>query len=50
MRITRLEIYVVRVDGRHPVIVRIHTDQGISGLGEAALAYGAGATAAAGMI
>src|SRR5215471_9818861 len=50
MRITRLEIYIVRIDGRHPVIVRIHTDQGISGLGEAALAYGAGATAAAGMI
>ncbi len=50
MRITRLEIYVVRVDGRHPVIVRIHTDEGVSGLGEAALAYGAGATAAAGMI
>ena len=50
MRITRLEIYVVRIDGRHPVIVRVHTDEGISGLGEAALAYGSGATAAAGMI
>jgi len=50
MRITRLEIYIVRVDGRHPVIVRVHTDEGVSGLGEAALAYGSGATAAAGMI
>src|SRR5262245_19841293 len=50
MRITRIEVYIVRVDGRHPVIVRLHTDQGVSGLGEAALAYGSGATAAAGMI
>lgn len=50
MKITRIEIYIVRVDGRHPVIVRIHTDAGVSGLGEAALAYGAGADAAAGMI
>src|SRR5262245_56550306 len=50
MRITRLEIYIVRVDGRHPEIVLPHTDEGASGLGEAALAYGSGATAAAGMI
>lgn len=50
MKITKAEIYVVHVDGRHPVVVRLHTDQGISGLGEAAVAYGVGATAAAGMI
>ncbi len=50
MKITRAEIYIVRIDGRHPVVVRLHTDEGISGLGEAAIAYGVGETAAAGMI
>src|SRR5438105_3680493 len=49
-RITGASIYIVRIDGRHPVIVEIHTDAGISGVGEAAVAYGVGATAAAGMI
>src|SRR5438105_504596 len=49
-RITGASIYIVRIDGRHPVIVEIHTDAGISGLGEAAVAYGVGETAAAGMI
>jgi galactonate dehydratase len=50
MKLVRAEIYIARIDGRHPVIVRLHTDEGVSGLGEAALAYGVGATAAAGMI
>jgi len=31
--------------GRTPVIVRIHTDEGTSGLGEVALAYGVGSAA-----
>jgi galactonate dehydratase len=50
MKITGAEIYIARIDGRHPVIVRLATDAGITGLGEAAIAYGLGATAAAGMI
>jgi galactonate dehydratase len=50
MKITRAEIYIVKVDGRHPVVVRLHSDEGVSGLGEAAIAYGIGETAAAGMI
>src|SRR5205085_6809891 len=50
MKLTSAEIYIARIDGRHPVIVRLHTDEGVSGLGEAALAYGVGETAAAGMI
>jgi galactonate dehydratase len=50
MRITRAQIYLCRIDGRHPIILRLWTEDGISGLGEAAIAYGAGATAAAGMI
>jgi len=49
-RVVGADIYIVHVDGRHPIIVELHTDAGISGLGEAALAYGVGATAAAGMI
>src|SRR5256885_10924690 len=50
MKITAATIYLVRIDGRHPIIVELETDAGISGLGEAAIAYGIGETAAAGMI
>ena len=50
MKITAAIIYLVRIDGRHPIIVELETDAGISGLGEAAIAYGIGETAAAGMI
>ena len=49
MKVVSAEIYVVHVDGRHPVVVRLRTDEGIWGLGEAAIAYGVGASAAAGM-
>ncbi len=49
-RIIGASIYIVRIAGRHPVIVELQTDAGISGVGEAAVAYGVGATAAAGMI
>jgi len=50
MKITGAEIYIARIDGRHPVLVRLHTDAGVTGLGEAAVAYGVGETSAAGMI
>ena len=50
MKITAATIYLVRIDGRHPIVVELETDAGISGLGEAAIAYGVGETAAAGMI
>src|SRR4051812_26951794 len=50
MKITSARIFIARIDGRHPVIVELLTDEGISGLGEAAIAYGIGETAAAGMI
>jgi len=49
-RIVSANIYIVRIDGRHPVIVELRTDAGITGVGEAAIAYGVGETAAAGMI
>ncbi|NOZ50465.1 MAG: mandelate racemase/muconate lactonizing enzyme family protein [Chloroflexi bacterium] len=50
MRITQAHIYLIQIASRRPIIVEISTDAGISGLGEAAIAYGIGATAAAGMI
>ena len=50
MTITRVNIYIVAIGGRHPVLVQIFTDRGPSGVGEAAIAYGTGATAAAGMV
>jgi galactonate dehydratase len=34
----------------NPVLIRVHTDAGVSGIGEVGLAYGAGAKAGAGMI
>ena len=53
MRITEVEIFDVKlaptVTRWNPVIVRIHTDEGISGVGEVALAYGVGSAAGLGM-
>lgn len=53
MKITRVEIFDMDCPKRpqwHPVFVRIHTDEGISGVGEAGLAYDWGHSAAANMI
>ena len=50
MKVTRVKIYLVEIGGRRPVLVQVFTDKGFSGVGDAAIAYGAGATAAAGMI
>ncbi|MEO5732563.1 MAG: mandelate racemase/muconate lactonizing enzyme family protein [Rubrivivax sp.] len=50
MKIDRVEVYLVRAGNLHPVIVRIVTDEGVSGIGEAGIAYGIGGTAAAGMV
>jgi len=50
MKVTEARIYLVEMGGRHPVLVQVLTDEGINGVGDAAIAYGAGATAAAGMI
>ena len=50
MKVVEAKIYFVRIGGRHPVLLQVFTDEGISGVGEAAIAYGAGGTAAAGMI
>src|SRR6516165_3138764 len=50
MKITEIKIYRVSIGGRNPVLVQIFTDAGVSGVGEAAVAYGTGAPAAAAMV
>ncbi|MFC3123498.1 mandelate racemase/muconate lactonizing enzyme family protein [Pseudoroseomonas globiformis] len=50
MKIRQIRIYTVQSARLHPVIVEILTDEGITGIGEAGIAYGLGATAAAGML
>lgn len=53
MKIERIEIFDIFCEDRpqwHPVFVRIHTDNGISGIGEAGLAYDWGHSAVANMI
>ncbi len=50
MKITEVEIFDVKLRaGWNPVILRVHTDEGISGVGEVALAYGVGSAAGVGM-
>ena len=50
MKVTGAEIYVVNSGPIRPILLELQTDQGISGVGEAAIAYGLGATAAAAML
>ncbi|MFV2092636.1 MAG: enolase C-terminal domain-like protein, partial [Hyphomicrobiales bacterium] len=50
MKIKSANIFAPVIDGRSPVILELQTDEGIAGLGEAALAYGSGATAAVALI
>ncbi len=55
MKITEVEIFDVKLGqstarGDNPVVVRVHTDVGITGAGEVALAYGVGAPAGLGMV
>ncbi|MDP6788522.1 MAG: mandelate racemase/muconate lactonizing enzyme family protein [Rhodospirillales bacterium] len=53
MKIDRVEIFDIEFAKRpvwHPVFVRVHTDTGLHGVGEAGLAYGFGHSAAASMI
>lgn len=50
MKITSAKVFLVDSGYVKPIIVELSTDEGITGIGEAAIAYGLGATAAAGMI
>ncbi|WP_429933576.1 mandelate racemase/muconate lactonizing enzyme family protein [Agrobacterium vitis] len=48
--IENMRVFNIRSGGLHPVIVELSTKDGIFGYGEAAVAYGLGANAAAGML
>ena len=50
MKISAANIYLVKVGSLHPVLVELLTDDGLMGVGEAAVAYGVGGTSAAGMV
>ncbi|MFG0359801.1 mandelate racemase/muconate lactonizing enzyme family protein [Pseudomonas putida] len=50
MKVIAAKVFLVESGYVKPIIVELTTDQGITGIGEAAIAYGLGATAAAGMI
>lgn len=50
MKITSARIYLIESGGIRPVILELSTDEGITGLGEACIAYGVGGTASAGML
>ena len=54
MKITKVEIFDIRLPrpraSWNPVLLRVHTDEGISGVGELALAYGTGNLAGQGML
>ena len=50
MKVIAAKVFLVEIGGRRPVLVQAFTDEGMSGVGEAAVAYGVGATAAAGMV
>lgn len=54
MKITQVDVYMldagIQRGSRKPICCRIYTDEGIYGDGEAGVAYGAGATAAFGMV
>ena len=50
MKVVGAKVYLAEVTGRHPVLVEVLTDEGLIGVGEAGIVYGAGSTAAAGMV
>ncbi len=50
LKVTGARIFIVAIGGRQPILVQLLTDQGVTGLGDAAMAYGSGAESAAAMI
>jgi galactonate dehydratase len=49
LKVTNANIYLVKVGALQPVVLELITDEGVAGLGEAAVAYGIGAASAAAM-
>jgi galactonate dehydratase len=53
MKVTGIEIFITQTEkdpSWHPIVIRVNTDEGISGLGEVGLAYGTGYEAGANMV
>ena len=56
MKITKIETLQIDLSGQNgmqswrPVLARVHTDEGITGLGKVSLAYGIGGPAVAPMV
>lgn len=50
MKLTSARIYLVESGGIRPVLLELGTDTGITGIGEACIAYGIGGTGSAGML
>jgi galactonate dehydratase len=50
VKVSAASIYLVRIGSLHPVLIELFTDDGLVGVGEAAVAYGVGGTSAAGMV
>jgi L-alanine-DL-glutamate epimerase-like enolase superfamily enzyme len=53
MKIISVEIYDIHIEELpiwHPILIRVNTDAGISGVGEVGLAYGTGHSAGVGMV
>lgn len=50
LTIENMRVFNIRGGGLHPVVVELTTTDGIKGYGEAAVAYGIGANATAGML
>ncbi|MGH8013273.1 MAG: mandelate racemase/muconate lactonizing enzyme family protein [Candidatus Binataceae bacterium] len=50
MKLASARIYLVRIGSLHPVLLELVTDEGLTGAGDAAVAYGVGGTATAAML
>ena len=50
LKVTGCRLYIATIDGRYPILVQLLTDQGVTGVGDAAVAYGTGAASTAAMI
>lgn len=50
MKIRQIDIYLARSGKLRPIVVELITDEGVTGIGEAGVAYGCGNHAAAGML
>ena len=50
MKIRQIDIYLARSGKLRPIVVELITDEGVTGIGEAGVAYGCGSHAAAGIL